>query len=273
MNTTANGSPDAPKGTLTDADIIALAHEGRLIVNGFSEARIKQACYELSASETYYDLAAPDRPRQAGADGNILLKPKQILVFITEEELQLPPDILGRVLSKGQLFSLGVVPVNTYADPGFSGKLGIVLINASNDYLRIPPGMTIAKIEFVRLHHDVSRPYDGQHGYQTHIWPIRHDLKLTPQEIKDDKRIEDPTAEVVRAYGPDFGAVVERVFRYERRLLLAAAVYLTTLVGVIALAFGREERLGIVAAVVLGIVSNLGFWLLTWFATNLRRKG
>lgn len=258
-------------GTLTDLEIVTAAENGSLIANGFRRDHVKQACYELSTSNTYYDLASPDRPIKVGDGETILLKPKQILAFITEEELDLPPDILGRVLSKGQLFSLGIVPVNTYADPGFSGRMGIVLINASNDYLAIPVGTTIAKIEFVRLHAAVSRPYSGQHGYQTSIWPIKHEFKLTPEQIRSDPRVDDVVAELGRAYGGDFALLVERVFRFERKLLIGAGVYLALVIAVISLAFGREDRLSLAFSVVLGLVSNIGFLALTWAATNLRR--
>ena len=262
---------DEQSGTLTDTEIIELAERGSLIRSGFDKSHVKQACYELSASDTYYDLASPDRPRKVSLGEKILLKPKQILVFITGEELDLPPDVLGRVLSKGQLFSLGIVPVNTYADPGFGGQMGIVLINASNDYLAIPVGTTIAKIEFVRLRRPVSRPYQGQHGYQTSIWPIKHELKLTPEEIRNDPRIADVSTELGRADGPDFALLLQRVFHYERWLLIGAAIYFLLLIGIISLAFGREERLGIATSVLLGIVSNLGFLVLTFAATNLKR--
>ena len=98
---------------------------------------------------------------------NLLLKPKQTLVVITMESLRLPANVLGRILTKGVLFSIGILPVNTYADPGFSGRLGLVLHNLSNSYIRITPGDPIAKIEFSRLQNAVHRPYEGQHGYQT----------------------------------------------------------------------------------------------------------
>lgn len=87
-------------------------------------------------------------------------------------ELALPSNVLARILAKGQLVSLGILPVNTYADPGFEGRLGITLFNATRRYIAIKPGQPIAKIEFTVLNRDVERPYAGQHGYETEIWPI-----------------------------------------------------------------------------------------------------
>jgi dCTP deaminase len=126
------------------------------------------------------------------------------------ESLELPADMLGRVLLKGKLFSLGLMPVNTYADPGFFGRLGIVLFNASNNYLRVRPGDPIAKIEFCRLARPVQRPYRGQHGYRSEIWPLTEHMILSEPEIQSDQRIGDTVEELTRAYGQDLGTVLTK---------------------------------------------------------------
>jgi dCTP deaminase len=170
------------------------------------------------------------------------------------------------------MFSLGLVPVNTYADPGFKGRLGIVMINASNDYLAVPALTPIAKIEFVQLEQAVDKPYSGQHGYETEIWPIPSKFKLTAAEIAADPRINGTVEEVERAYGRDFGTVVRRVFRYERRILLGAGVYFLVLIGVLGLSVVREDRLNVWLSVGLGVIGNAIFVLITWLATSVRRK-
>jgi dCTP deaminase len=256
-------------GTLTDREIIDHANRGELISAEFDPNRVRQACYELRASSTYYDLANPDRPRTIGEDEYILLKPKQMLVLITMESIALNASTLGRVLSKGQLFSLGLIPVNTYADPGFTGRLGIVMINASNDYLSIPKATPIAKIEFVALDQPVERPYSGQHGYETEIWPIQTKFKLTGEEIRRDERIGSVVEEVERSYGPGLGSVIKRVFAYERKILLWSAIYFALLIGIIALNFQQEDRLNLWVSVGLGVVTNLVFLTLTLAATNV----
>lgn len=265
--------PEPLVGTLSDRQILAHVSGGTLISDGFEAACVKQACYELRTSNTYYDLASPDRPITLAQGETILLKPKQLVVVITQERLELPADVLGRVLSKGQLFSLGIVPVNTYADPGFHGRLGIVLNNASNDYLAIPQQEPIAKIEFVRLASKVDNPYRGQHGYETSIWPIKHQFRLTSQQVAADGRVGSQFDEIRLTHGATIEALVKRVFQYERRLLLAAVLYMLTTVGVISLAFAREDRLNIALTVMLGVASSVVFMVLTWLATNLSFVG
>ncbi|UOQ90160.1 hypothetical protein MUN74_04375 [Agromyces endophyticus] len=257
--------------TLIDKQIISLAESGLLITSEFAPERVKQACYELRASDIFYDLDEPDRRHVAALGDTILMKPKQMIVFITMESLDLPDDYFGRVMSKGQLFSLGLVPVNTFADPGFVGRLGIVMINASNEYLAIPPGTAIAKIEFVKLDEPVARPYSGQHGYETEIWPIANSFKLSKSEIKKDPRVGDTVSELTRAYGDDFGRVTTRVFRYERRLLIASALFVLLSMAVV-LAIGDESIEDNWLAVVIGVLSNVLFQLILWFGLNLRRR-
>jgi len=263
--------PETKVGTLSDTDIQSMCSQGILIEENFDPKRIKQACYELRCGDVYYDLS-PASKRYVVAEGdNILLKPKQTLVVITLESLRLPPDILGRILTKGVLFSIGVLPVNTYADPGFSGRLGIVLHNLSNSYLKITPGDPIAKIEFSRLELPVSRPYEGQHGYHTEIWPIRTDMILDQNEIKLDHRINPPHEELERAYGPDLAQVIKRVFGYERKLLIFASIYFLLMLILIGVMSGTNW-INTTIAVIIGVGSNIITNIIFLIVTNLRRS-
>jgi dCTP deaminase len=260
-------------GTLTDQEIVELGRSGALITEGFEQDNVQQACYELRAGRVFYEPDKGNRRQTVAEGADLLIKPKQLVVIITMESLDLPTDMLGRVLLKGRMFSLGLMPVNTYADPGFSGKLGIVLFNASNNYLRIRPGEAIAKIEFCRLARPVARPDRGQHGYQSEIWPLAEHMILSERESGSDQRIGDPVDELTRAYGRDFGAVLERVFRFERYLILSAIVYVLFSLVLFALTqASTSKRLSVVAAIALGVVANAVTSILTIAATSLRRR-
>ncbi|MFJ8811635.1 dCTP deaminase [Amycolatopsis thermoflava] len=258
-------------GVLTDVELIAEAEKGILISENFQKKNVQQTCYELRAGNTYYDISnGAKRNDLRSADDYILVKPHQMIVVITKEGLNLPADIVGRILMKGKLFSLGLQPVNTYADPGFSGRLGIVIYNTSPKYIKIEPGTAIAKIEFERLAMPVSRPYSGQHGYQTEIWPLSTHLILSPEEVKSDKRVDSVGIEMRRAYGEDFGAIVDRVFRYERRLLLSVLAYMLFSVALIVVTQASDSRLSTLVAFLIGLVTNIASSVLIWVATSLR---
>jgi dCTP deaminase len=263
--------PDITSGTLSDDDIKSFCDRGLLIEENYIQTGVKQACYELRCGNIFYDIDKGNIRQTVDNTENILLKPKQTLVIITCESLRLPVDILGRILTKGMLFSIGILPVNTYADPGFSGRLGIVMHNLSNSYIKLKPGDAIAKIEFSRLEHPVSRPYEGQHGYQTSIWPIRTDMILDANEEKNDTRIGKPYDEIARAYGKDLGRVMERVFGYERKLLLFASLYFLIMILLVSVMSGTEW-ITTTVAVLIGVVANIMTSIITYMATNLRRR-
>lgn len=258
-------------GTLSDKDIVNLCSQGCLIVDNYTEKNVHQSCYELRASQIYYDIADSRKKYNLSSNEYILIKPRQLVVVITMEKISLPPDILARILTKGKLFSIGLLPVNTYADPGFYGNLGIVFYNLSNNYLKIFPGESIAKMEFSRLMIPVKEPYRGQHGYQTNIWPIPEDMILSPQEILKDSRVKSSAEEIVLSYGPNIGKVIDRVFRFERYLILAVLFYIL-LSMLLIYAMQGNDWITPTTGIILGVVSNILTSLLVYAATNISRK-
>ncbi len=258
-------------GTFNDRQIIEMCKNSKLIAGNFLDAQVKQACYELRAGNVYYDLTEGRTRYELKDNQRILIKPRHMTVIITQEFLDIPQDIIGRILSKGAFFSLGLTPVNTYADPGFSGNLGIVTFNNSTNYISIPAGTGIAKIEFCRLRYPVERPYSGQHGFQTSIWPIRDDLIASPEQLRSDSRVKEEIDELIIQHGELYGRVIQRIFRYERRLLIFAGVFFA--VNALLLWNLQNERSDVFfIALGAGVLSNLATSAVISFVTNLRRK-
>jgi dCTP deaminase len=207
--------------TLTDADIEASMQKGELIKNGVV-SQLSGACYELRLGTVYYDLTEGDRRIAVPSGGTILIKPGHRVVLITHEELELPNNILARVVSKGSLFSIGLSPAATYADPGFSGNLGIVTQNISDHYIVLSPQEPVAKVEFTKLSGNVTRPYRGQHGFRTEIWPIKHQLQKTYKEVVGDPRLGSEKEEGYKLLPQATADIVQRLER--RRLWIDIAI-------------------------------------------------
>ncbi|CAA9295590.1 MAG: hypothetical protein AVDCRST_MAG93-4230 [uncultured Chloroflexia bacterium] len=208
-----------PEGTIIDSDMVALAEGGHLITDGFSREGIRQACYELTASKIWYETSAEreDKRVEVGDNGYVL-RPNSYVTAIVSESIELPDNVLARILTKGRLFSVGILPVCTYADPGFSGRLGITMVNASHRYIVIKPGEPIAKIEFSVLGREVERPYSGQHGYDAEIWPIPFQLYAKADDL-DASGIDPKDLDEIRAsYGPVVRSLEARVRFYEKRV-------------------------------------------------------
>lgn len=261
-------------GVLTDADIQAEAKAGRLIVEHFVAENALQSSYELRAGHLYHDLSAGGEQVRVAADGVdfILLKPNQAVVIKTHERLDVPNDVVGRVLLKGKLFSLGILPVCTYADPGFRGHLGIILHNASGNYIKIPPGEKIAKVEFERFHAAVKSGYRGQHGFGTDVWPIVTHMILPTAEARAHPRYTSFDEETRRAFGDEIGNAFKLMFGYGRRIALAIVAYVGLSVVLIAASQATGQRLNSVLTILLGVLTNLLTSALLFFGTSLRRR-
>ena len=210
----------------------------------------------------YYDLTENGKRIDASITGNILIKPGHRVVLITQEQLCVPPNIIARVASKGSLFSIGLSPVCTYADPGFSGNLGLVTQNLGDKYIEIPIGESVAKVDFSILSAPVDIPYRGQHGFHTRIWPIKSHLQKSYEDVKTDPRVDSEEAESFRIL-PAATAKTIRHLQGRQRLVdmaILAAIAFNTLT--LAIAIGDPE--GVVAAIAVNLISSTLIGVFTW---------
>jgi dCTP deaminase len=219
--------------TYADQRIEEEAQKGRLITSNFSRANVHQACYELRMGNVYYDLSESDKPIQVPRGGRVLIKPFHRVVLITKEELNIPTNVIARITSKGSLFSVGLTPVSTYADPGFSGQIGIVTQNISDKYIELPIDESIAKAEFSELTGHVRHPYQGQHGFQTKIWPIKTQLQKTYDEVKSDPRVQDELTEAYKVTPRATGEMLKYLYRRQQWVLGAATLAIVSNVAVL----------------------------------------
>jgi dCTP deaminase len=67
--------------------------------------------------------------------------------------------------------------------------LGIVTRNISDKYIELPQGEPIAKADFTKLSTPADKLYQGQHGFQAGIWPIKTHLQKAHGEVAHDSRV------------------------------------------------------------------------------------
>lgn len=251
--------------TLSDADIQTRMAAGELVRNG-SASQIGPACYELRMGSVYYDLTEGDRRIDAASLGTVLIKPGHRVVLITLEELAIPHNVIARVSSKGSLFSIGLSPVSTYADPGFSGNLGIVTQNLSDKFIELPIGESIAKIDFSLLSSAVQKPYRGQHGFQTQIWPLRHQLQRTYDDVRGDPRVESEEAESYKILPRAIVTALTVVQRKQRAIdwTILTAVCINGLV----LAAVSTKFLDSIVSLVTNLVSTVIVGVVLWLSRH-----
>lgn len=258
-------------GTLSDTEIQDLVESGTLIIENFKAENLSQACYEVTAGNTYFDLSNGGKQYKVNEGDDIVFKPHQTIVIISKEKFEIPDDILARFLTKGALFSVGFTPVNTYADPGFYGKMGIVMTNASNNYLKIPSGHAIAKVEFSRLQTPAKNTYHGQHGFETGIWPIKTEYIIERENLKEYFPNYDEVEEIKAIYGESVANIVFRILKAERHLLGATVILIIINLVIIGFCAGTGW-LGTIGNLCLSIASNIVYAIIMFFINNPKRK-
>lgn len=217
---------------LNDSFIESEIAAGRLVTNAAPGAAAG-ACYELRMGNVYYDLTEGGTRFSLKVGEAALIKPGHRVVLITTEELIIPNDILVRVVSKGALFSVGLSPVSTYADPGFTGNLGIVTQNISDKFIELPQGEPIAKADFSKLSAPAARPYQGQHGFQVGIWPIKTQLQKNYKDVQKDPRVRSEKEEAFALLPLATRVVIRRV--ESTQLWTLVAVFMALFVNTAAL--------------------------------------
>lgn len=254
-------------GTLNDSNIIKLCEQHKILIEeDYQREKVKQCCYELRASDKYIILSGDENSKEYSIDIDkedyILIKPHNQVVIITQEKLNIPDNIVGRIMTKGKLFSVGLIPVNTYADPGFKGQLGIVFSNISNNYIKIKHLDSIAKIEFSKIIAPVNRTYTGQHGYETGIWPIPNGNILSKSEMKNNPKIFDSELDELESiYGKMIGSQFKKVYKYQRGVMVAFTIYV--IINFFLFLFIDRDSISHFLNIIIGIITNI-IWALIW---------
>lgn len=101
-------------------------------------------------------------------EGNdpFILQPREFVLAITEECLELDADVLGRLEGRSSLGRIGIIVHGTAGlfDPGWSGKATLELSNLSRMPVALYPGMRICSFTFEQLSSPSSVPYNMKKG-------------------------------------------------------------------------------------------------------------
>src|SRR5690349_2827522 len=95
-----------------------------------------------------------------------VLQPRDFVLAITEETLDLGNDVLGRLEGRSSLGRIGIIVHGTAGlfDPGWRGKATLELSNLGRLPVALYPGMRICSFTFEQLSSPVSVPYYKKAG-------------------------------------------------------------------------------------------------------------
>lgn len=245
---------------LSDIDIKERVNNGELIKK-YDSTRIGPSSYELRMSNVYIDLTEGNKRIELKFNQEVIIKPGHRVVLLTEEELNLPNDIMARVISKGSLFSIGLTPICTNADPGFMGQLGLVVQNISDKYIVFPQREPLAKIDFSLLTQKCSQTYNGQHGYGTKVWPIKEQLQKNYSEVEKDQRVDSEIEEANRIIPTSTANAISRLLKYQKRTNIYMILLMIT--NVVVMAATTKQWLDITTSFFISVVASLFVILLS----------
>jgi dCTP deaminase len=97
---------------------------------------------------------------------SFILQPREFVLAITEETLELDDEVLGRLEGRSSLGRIGIIVHGTAGlfDPGWSGKATLELSNLGRMPVALYPGMRICSFTFEQLSSPSSMPYRKKAG-------------------------------------------------------------------------------------------------------------
>lgn len=109
--------------------------------------------------ETFHNLTKKIKVQRGSP---LVLQPRQFILGITLEEIELPDDIGARIEGRSSWGRLGIVIHSTagYIDPGFRGRLTLEISNIGMLPVLLYPGMRLCQIAFETLSSPAMIPYN-----------------------------------------------------------------------------------------------------------------
>jgi dCTP deaminase len=120
---------------------------------------------------------------ESGVDSYIL-PPSGKVLSCSEEVIKMPLDTMGFIQTKGSIARgfLMAHPCDGQIDPGYSGKVTFEIINLSDFYYRLEPGMPFASLFLMKLSTPVSaqNAYSGRYQNSGAPTPMRSPKRISP---------------------------------------------------------------------------------------------
>src|SRR6202161_804280 len=100
------------------------------------------------------------------AGESFILQPREFVLAITEETLELDDDVLGRLEGRSSLGRIGIIVHGTAGlfDPGWTAKATLELSNLGRMPVALYPGMRICSFTFEQLSTRVAVSYRNKGG-------------------------------------------------------------------------------------------------------------
>jgi dCTP deaminase len=96
----------------------------------------------------------------------VLVPPQGWVLGSVLEHVELPNNVVGSVHDKSTWARLGIALQNTTIEPGWHGWLTLEISNHSEETVKLPAGVPVAKLRFDFLDQPTDQPYSGRYQAQ-----------------------------------------------------------------------------------------------------------
>ncbi|RLF96437.1 dCTP deaminase [Thermococci archaeon] len=155
---------------LGEEEIRRLIREKQILAP-VEEGQIQPAGVDLRIDELYVfassgklEIQRRDNPSLAkvspNREGKYEVLPRKSYVFSTIEEVNMPLNLLGVLFPRSTLIRSGVIIGSALVDPGYVGKLHMLMFNSSEFPFEVERGARVAQISFSKVE-GISKGYSG----------------------------------------------------------------------------------------------------------------
>lgn len=166
-------------GTKSIQDLV----DTKALVLPIKEKRIKYGAYELSlGTEVFQTDSKSGKKDILKEDGEqIIIKPGQFALLLTEEVVDIPKNMIGFISIKAGIKLKGLINVSGFhVDPGFNGKLVFSVYNAGPATIILEKGEAYFPMWLSQLNE--TNNYNGNHENQQNI-PTKYIEALASGEL------------------------------------------------------------------------------------------
>ena len=154
---------------LGDSRILERVEKQKLIEN-FSKECLESTGYDLRVnraymlgSDSFIGVKERKTPEVVEIESNTFeLNPGDYILVETLEKVNMPSDVMARILPRSSLFRCGCILATAVVDPGYTGTLTIGLKNASDKVFKLERNARVAQIVFEEVIDSVKN-YNGKY--------------------------------------------------------------------------------------------------------------
>jgi len=115
-----------------------LASNNNLLGGDYVDANFQPSSYDLRIGTIYKNDRIISKNQPQFEKSYVIIKPSEIINFLTLEEVEIPQNLCGTVFALNSLSSSGLLILNPgHIDPGFKGPISVCAINLSKEVIKL----------------------------------------------------------------------------------------------------------------------------------------